>query len=308
MFVVCGESLMDVYDAGRTATGLQLDARIGGSPFNVAVGLARLARPSAFLGAVSTDGFGERLMQALQEEGVDTALVRRTDAPTTLSIVGLDAQGVPRYAFHGQRGADRQLAVEQLPVLPDAVKVLHFGSYAMVVEPVGGAQRALAARERDRRVIAYDPNVRLNVEPDVSVWQGVVDEMARLAHLLKISAEDLELLYPGRAPATMAERWLGEGVRLVVVTHGAEGSEAWSREAHMAVEAKPVALADTVGAGDSYEAALMTWLDEAGRMTDTGLATLPADPMRDALQFATRAAAITCSRRGADLPRRSELS
>lgn len=308
MFVVCGESLMDVYGADRTSTGLQLDARVGGSPFNVAVGLARLGRRSAFLGGVSTDAFGERLMQALQEERVDTSLVLRTDAPTTLSVVGLDARGVPHYAFHGHGGADRQVRGAAIPALPDAATVLHFGSYAMLVEPVGEAQRALAARERGRRLISYDPNVRLKVEPRVERWQAVVDEMAQVAHLMKISAEDLELLYPGMSAETIAARWLEQGVQLVVVTHGAAGSEAWTPAAHVIVEARPVALADTVGAGDSFQAALMAWLDEADRLAPARLASLDAEPLAAALAFATRAAAITCGRRGADLPRRAELS
>jgi fructokinase len=307
MFVVCGESLMDVYVGERTSTGLGLSARVGGSPFNVAVGLARLQRPTAFLGAVSTDAFGVRLLEALAEERVDVSLVRRTDAPTTLGIVELDPRGVPRYAFHGEHGADRQLRTEDLPALPDAAKVVHFGSYAMVVAPVGEAQLRLAERERSRRLVAYDPNVRLNVEPAVERWQAVVDEMARHAHLLKISAEDLALLYPGTASEAMAARWLAQGVRLVVLTHGAEGSEAWTAASHAAVPARPVALADTVGAGDSFEAALLAWLDEAGLLSDAGLAGLTAGQLEHGLQFATRAAAITCGRRGADLPRRGEL-
>ena len=106
MFVVCGEALMDVYTGDTTPTGLALDARIGGSPLNVAQGLARLARPVAFLAGLSTDAFGERLLASLRAEGVDTSLVLRSDAPSTLSVVSVDAGGVPRYAFHGNGAAD----------------------------------------------------------------------------------------------------------------------------------------------------------------------------------------------------------
>src|SRR5689334_16676542 len=99
--LVLGEALLDVFAGADTATGLVLDARVGGSPFNVAVGLARLGQPVGFAGGVSTDRFGDRLLQALRGEGVDVSLVQRHHFPTTLSVVSADAQGVPSYAFHG---------------------------------------------------------------------------------------------------------------------------------------------------------------------------------------------------------------
>jgi len=114
MVVVCGEALMDVFALADTATGMALEARIGGSPFNVAVGLARLGQPVAFLGAIAKDFLGERLVRALREEGVDTSTVVRVDAPTTLGLVGLDAQGVASYSFYGEGGADRQLPADAL--------------------------------------------------------------------------------------------------------------------------------------------------------------------------------------------------
>src|SRR6478736_4215794 len=118
MFVVCGEALMDVFAAGDTPTGTTLDARVGGSPFNVAVGLARLAQPVAFFSAVSSGFLGERLMQTLRAEGVDCATVTRLDAPTTLGLVGLDAKGVPSYSFYGDNCADRLLGADALGLLP----------------------------------------------------------------------------------------------------------------------------------------------------------------------------------------------
>ncbi|PPE68450.1 carbohydrate kinase [Caldimonas thermodepolymerans] len=307
MFVVCGEALMDVYAGAPTSGGLRLDARLGGSPYNVAVGLARLGRPVAFLGGISTDAFGERLMRALVEEGVDTALVRRSAAPTTLSVVSLDAQGVPQYAFHGEGAADRDLPVADLPALPAGATALHFGSYAMAVEPVGTALRTLAARERGRRLVAYDPNVRLNVHPGLARWQAVVEEMAGLAHLVKVSAEDLALLCPGEAPEAVVQRWLARGVRLAVVTQGGAGCRAWTRAVQVAVPAPAVTVVDTVGAGDAFQAALLAWLDEQGLLAPEALEALEAARLKAALRLATQAAGLACARRGADLPRRDEL-
>jgi fructokinase len=307
MFVVCGEALMDVYVRDATATGLLLDARVGGSPFNVAIGLARLGRASHLLAGLSNDVPGERLMQSLRDEGVGTSLVLRSEAPTTLSVVSVGHSGVPRYAFHGHGAADRQLTPATLPPLPPEVRVLQFGSFALVVEPVGPTLRGLAARERERCLIAYDPNVRLNVEPDVQRWLPIVHEMITLSHVVKVSDEDLGLLYPNESPALVAGRWLGDGVRLVIVTRGATGCEAWSRQGHATASSLPIEVVDTVGAGDTFQAALLTWLDEHDALDPAAIDALSIAELAALLGFAARAASITCSRRGADMPRRAEL-
>ena len=306
MIVVSGEALMDVFAAGDTATGLLLDARVGGSPFNVAVGLARLQRPVAFFGAVSDGFLGDRLLAALTAEGVDTRCLARVQAPTTLGLVGLDAKGVPSYAFYGEGAADRQVLPAMLDGVP-AATAYQFGSYAMVVEPVAATQRALVERECRRSVIAYDPNVRLNVEPDLGHWRETLAWMLPRTQLLKVSDEDLGLLFPGVAPAELAARWLQAGVALVVVTRGGEGAWAWTARCHVTTAPVPAQVIDTVGAGDTFQAALLSFLDEQGLLNPTGLRTLDEAPLRAALDFASRAAAITCSRRGADLPRRAEL-
>lgn len=308
MFIVCGEALMDVFATADTPTGTLLDARIGGSPLNVAIGLARLAQPVAFLGALSTGFLGDRLARALAEEGVGTGCLERVDAPTTLGLVGLDAQGVPSYAFYGQGCADRQLPLAALDRLPADVRAVHFGSYAMVVEPVAATQRALVQRVQGRALVAYDPNIRLNVEPDLQRWRDALAWMLSRTQLLKISDEDLGLLFPGDNPADLAARWLAAGVELVVLTRGGEGARAWTAAHGAEVSGRRVDVVDTVGAGDTFQAALLTWLAEHDRLAPGALRTLDAESLRAALDFAAAAAAITCSRRGADLPRRGELA
>jgi fructokinase len=307
MIVVSGEALMDVFDAGATPTGVMLDARIGGSPLNVAIGLARLAQPVAFLGALSTGFLGDRLLRALSDEGVSTACVQRVAAPTTLGLVGLNAEGVPDYAFYGEGAADRRLPPEALAAVP-AADAYHFGSYAMVVEPTAGTQRALVERECQRSVISYDPNIRLNVEPDVERWRSTLQWMLPRTAVLKVSDEDLGLLYPGTPPATLAAQWRAAGVALVVVTRGGQGALGWGPGGEVAAPPVRVDVIDTVGAGDTFQAAMLTALAEAGVLGRAALQTLSADTLGGVLAFATRAAAITCSRRGADLPRRAELA
>jgi len=298
---------MDVFPAGDTATGVTLDARVGGSPFNVAIGLARLAQPVAFLSAISRDFLGERLLQALRGEGVDTSTVQRVDAPTTLGLVGLDAHGVPSYAFYGDRAADRQLGLDAIAALPPGVQAIHLGSYATVVQPVASTLRALVEREHHRTLIAYDPNIRLNVEPDLERWRDGLRWMLPRCHLLKISEEDLQQLMPGVTPEAFAADAIGHGVALVVVTRGHQGALGVTRAGHTTVAPLPVEVVDTVGAGDTLQAALLTWLAEHDALTASRVTALACDELRSALTFATRAAAITCSRRGADMPRRAEL-
>lgn len=308
MFVVCGEALMDVFAVGETATGVALDARVGGSPFNVAIGLARLAQPVAFLSSVSRDFLGDRLVRSLDAEGVQTHTVRRVDAPTTLSLVGLNAAGVPSYAFLGQGAADRQLDADALDSLPAATAAIHIGSYATVVEPVASTLRQLIQRDRNRRLIAYDPNVRLNVEPELERWRAMLDWMLPRCHLLKISDEDLQLLHPGTTPQAFIDQAIGRGVELAVVTRGGEGALGATRSSEGQARARPVAVVDTVGAGDTFQAALLAWLAERGGLDARALRALTDAELGAALQFAADAAAITCSRRGADMPRRAELT
>jgi fructokinase len=306
MIVVSGEALMDVFAAGATPTGMTLDARVGGSPLNVAIGLARLAQPVAFFGALSQGFIGDRLLKALRDERVDTDSSIRVDAPTTLSLVGLDAHGVPSYAFYGERAADRLLPLSALDRVPQA-QAYHFGSYAMVVDPVAATQRALVEREHRRSVIAYDPNIRLNVEPDLQRWRETLQWMLPRTHLLKISDEDLSLLFPGVDARQLASAWIGAGVALVVLTRGAAGAWAWTAAHHVSAAPQEIDVVDTVGAGDTFQAALLTALAERSLLQPTALRTLTRAAVQQALQFATLAAAITCSRRGADLPRRNEL-
>ena len=306
MFLVCGEALMDVFALNDTPTGVALDARVGGSPFNVAVGLARLAQPVGFFGALSNGFLGERLMRALSLEGVDLAPVVRTDAPTTLGLVGLNAQGVPSYAFYGEGAADRQLNLDALPA--PSFSALHVGSYTTVVEPVASTLRALVEREHRRCLVAYDPNIRLNVQPDLARWREQLRWMLPRTHVLKISDEDLALLLPQTSPAAFAADALAHGVQLVVVTRGGEGALGWTPHQHVGVPPTRVDVVDTVGAGDTFQAALLTWLAEHQALVATHVGKLGANDLRDALAFAARAAAITCSRRGADMPRRDELA
>lgn len=309
MIVVCGEALFDVFATGERATAVDLSACQGGSPFNLATGIARLGGTASFFGGLSRDLFGHKLHAALAAEGVDLSAAPRPDAPTALVMVSVDDRGVPIYTFYGSGTADRMVSPSDLERVPVDVEAVHVGSYCMVVEPVASTLRALIDRQRGRSLIVYDPNVRLTIEPDVDKWRESVRWMQRRADVLKVSEEDIHALYPGMRVDKFIEESLDAGVALVVVTWGERGVVAVTRS-QLAVEvpAVPVTVVDTVGAGDTFQAGLLAWLQRAGKLTRQGVEDLGQDELLDALRFAARAAAITCSRRGADLPYTSELA
>ncbi|MBV1703075.1 MAG: carbohydrate kinase [Hyphomicrobiales bacterium] len=306
MILVCGEALIDIFVGSETHDRMALEGCPGGSPFNVAFGLSRLGQKVQFLTGLSNDMMGERLFRFLRAEGVGEAFLKRSTRPTTLSLVDLTA-GTPAYAFYGDGAADRDLTVSEIKPLGDDIRALHFGSFSTVVEPVGSALLALAQREAGRRLIAYDPNIRKTIEPDMNVWRAKVAELAACADVIKISDEDFEALYQQLDPAQKAQEWLKGRTSLVVLTRAGEGIRAWSHHGEMALPAPSIRLVDAVGAGDTFQAALLTALSETGHLEPAALAGISKDILEACLAFAIQAAGITCTRRGADIPRRAEL-
>lgn len=310
MYLVCGEALFDVFSAPADADSnrITLEAVAGGSPFNVAIGLARLGAPVALLGGISTDHFGQRLRKLLESEGVDPSHLIDFEAPTTLAMVALSASGAPAYSFRGEGCADRLVTQSHLQPLSDDIRGIHFGSYSLVTPPIADALLALLGNEQARRLISLDPNIRLNVEPNLERWRERVEAFAAHAHMIKVSDEDLALLYPGVAPESIAKRWLTERAEVVVLTRGSQGAELFSRRhGQFYAAARTVTVRDTVGAGDTFQAALLTYLHEHQLDTPQALATVDSSQLEQLLKFATAAAAITCSRRGPDLPHRYEI-
>ena len=311
MFLVCGEALFDFFPVSAPETeasgALRFEARLGGSPFNVALGLARLGCRSALLTGLSTDFLGARLRAALEAEGVATDHLIAKERPTTLSLVGLDSRGQPSYAFYGRDAADRALTEADLPALGPEVAAIHVGSYSLVVEPTGTSLLRLVRRESARRLISLDPNVRLTVVSDVALWRRRVADFAAAAHVIKLSSEDFESLYGDAAPESVVRGWLDAGACLVVLTRGAEGADAYTQNATATTAGVAVEVADSVGAGDGFQAALLCALDELGLATPSALTEVGEAALVRVLDFAVRASAIACARRGADLARRADL-
>lgn len=309
MIVCCGEALFDIFIESESAKGvLDLTAHPGGSPFNVAIGISRLGGESALLTGISDDMLGDRLAAALRQDDVATNYLVRSGRRTTLSLVGVDAAGQPAYMFYGLGSADCNLNTEDLPIIGPEVAGLHFGSYSLVVQPVADAFLTLLDRAGDR-FISVDPNVRPTVEPDLDIWRMRVRDYAARAHLLKISTEDMATLYPGTAAEKLAADWIDGGTGLVVVTGGGDSVRGWTRSGiEVALVPPRVDVIDTVGAGDTFQAALLARLAQTGGPGPiSAIADLDERSLRELLDFASRAAAVTCGRQGADLPKLADL-
>ncbi|MGF6317779.1 carbohydrate kinase family protein [Pseudomonas frederiksbergensis] len=311
MYLVCGEALFDFFsenDVNAQASKVNYKAIAGGSPFNVAVGLRRLGIDVALFAGLSSDYLGRRLQQVLQEEGVRPDYLQEFDAPTTLAMVAVGADGSPHYSFRGEGCADRQLLPGHLPELGAEVRGLHIGSFSLVVQPIADTLLALVRRESGKRLISLDPNVRLNPQPNIELWRERINTLVEHADLIKVSDEDLNLLYPERDPQSVIHGWLEHRCQLVFLTRGGQGATVFSRRhGSWSAPACAVVMADTVGAGDTFQAALIAWLTEQQLDSVEGLQRLSREQIDAMLSFAVSAAALTCGKTGPDLPYRHQL-
>ncbi|NIX77491.1 carbohydrate kinase family protein [Microvirga terricola] len=303
MILVCGEALIDLFVGAASPAGLPSEVVAGGSPFNVALGLSRLGRATGFLSTLSNDTFGSLLASKLVEAGVCPSYVRRCSNRTTLSVVATSATGEPQYSFYAENCADRALTADALPPhLPEEVSAISAGSYALGVEPIATAIETLLRREAGSRVISLDPNVRPRVVGDVAAFRDRFERLLSYASIVKASDEDIELLYTSHDPVSVARDWLARGAKIVIVTRGADGPMAVFGNTIIERPAPQVNVVDTVGAGDTFHAAFLAWLDANGMLSPNGIEQLKPDQVTAALDFAAAAAAIVCTRRGANPP------
>ena len=244
---------------------------------------------------------GRRLVKILQQESVSTKYLLRSGRCTTLSLVSVDNSGQPEYQFYGQGSADCSVQPSELPDIEAEVTGIHFGSYSLVVKPVADAFASLVAQSGDL-FVSLDPNVRPTIEPDLDIWRERVDEYSGHANLMKISAEDMDFLYPDVPHENRIVDWLDKGVSLAIITDGGNACTAWTKSGYKL--RKPTFkndIIDTVGGGDSFQAALLAWLARNGDPKQA-VENLDAEALDNLILHALAAASITCSRRGADLP------
>lgn len=309
MILSCGEALIDMLPRTTTAGEAAFAPYAGGALFNTAIAVGRLGVPSGFLSGLSTDLFGEQLQATLAAAGVDTTPSVVSGRPTTLAWVRLK-DGHATYAFYDEGTALRMLTLADMPPIAPDVAALVFGCISLVGEPCGTAYEALQAREAATRVTLLDPNIRRGFIAAMGSEEALrarLDRMTARADIWKASDEDLEWVMGPGDPEEHAKDILARGPRLVLITQGGQGALAVSPRGTLRVPAPKVAVADTVGAGDTFTAGVLVALLRAGLLTKEAVATLSEDAIRDAVTLGVRAAAITVSRPGADPPWAHEL-
>jgi fructokinase len=305
---VIGEAIIDLVPDGQART---FHAVPGGSPYNVAIGLARLGHQTALMARMGDNAFGRLLREHARAEGIDLGVAPRAAEPATLAVVSLDAEAQASYDFYVQGTADWQWTAEEIGRAPDDTAVLHFGSLASWTPPGDARILDLAERMRGRGdvLVSYDPNVRPGLLADHRHGQQMTERAIRLAHLVKASEDDIAWLYPGESSAEVARHWLRLGVTAVVITRSAAGADAFTAHG-LAIHrpARDITVVDTVGAGDSFTAGLIGSLIRRDRYAPADLARCPADQWSAALDDAILVAALNCQRRGNDPPTMAEVA
>ena len=307
MIVCCGEALID-FLPGKSAEGDAVyQPFCGGSVYNTAIALGRLGIGTGFFSGLSSDFFGDMLRGGLKASHVDLAYVKTWDKPSTLAFVKL-SDGHARYSFFDDNSACRMLTRKDLPKLAAKVQALHFGSISLIPEPGGTALEALMKREAKTRVISLDPNIRASLIKDRRGHLARLNRMIAMADVVKISDEDVAWMTGKSDFARTAKKWLKAGAKVVVVTRGGDGVEAYTSGFSIHQPAVKVTVADTVGAGDTFTAGLLCALTKLKLLSKAKLAAISEAQLDAALAFAAKAAAVTVSRPGADPPWAHELS
>ena len=307
MILSCGEALIDMLPRTSSLGEACFAPYAGGAVFNTAIALGRLGAPSAFFSGVSTDMLGEILADTLTASQVDTQYLARSDRPTTVAFVKL-VNGQATYAFYDEATAGRMLSTDQLPRLPSSVSTLFFGGISLVNDPAASTYEALQAQESATRVTMIDPNIRPGfIAGKEAAYRARIDRMIARADIVKLSDEDLHWLMGAGDLSVLARQIIASGPKVVFITEGAAGARAVTATQNRFVAATPVTVADTVGAGDTFNAGALAALHSAGALSKSALPSLSDATLDAALSLGTRAAAITVSRPGANPPWSHEL-
>jgi fructokinase len=290
---VCGEVLIDELPSG---------AVVGGGPANTAKALARLGHEVAFIDGISTDAYGVKARAELAADGVDLSLAMTSDLPTAVAEVTLAADGGASYVFKLDKTATFDFNSSWLPD-PSRYKpqVLYIGTLATLVQPGADVLFDWALECADFAPVVFDPNIRPQVMSDREKYVALVEKWVGISSVVKLSDDDFKWLYPGKSPESIAEQWLQGGVALVVMTRGADGLVGYTSDGVVEVAGEKVNVVDTVGAGDTVGAIVVQ-----GLITD-GLLNMRGSVLKDVLHRAAMAAAITCSRAGAQPPYAHEI-
>ena len=314
MIISCGEALIDMLPRTSGAGEACFAPYPGGAVFNTAIALGRLGTKSAFFSGLSTDMFGQLLADTLAASKVDVSLCARSGRPTTVAFVKL-VDGHATYAFYDENTAGRMLSPSDLPALPAAADALFFGGISLVNDPAASTYEALQKEAAATRVTMIDPNFRAAfVDAQDALSPGThdrymarVDRMMTTADIVKLADEEITKIFGATDHAAFARSLLAKGPKVILITEGAKGARAITATQDRFVAARPVTVADTVGAGDTFNAGVLTALSQANLLSKSALADISADALDAALTLGTRAAAMTVSRPGANPPWAHEI-
>jgi fructokinase len=308
MLLSCGDALIDFLPVKSTDGRDAIVPVVGGSCLNIAVGIARLGAPTAFVGGISTDLFGRMIADHAMASQVELRYATRSADQTTLAFVRA-VDGEPQYAFYDEGTASRNWTYRRDCIAFDHIEAVHVGSTTLIHEKTAAETLAMVADARGSATVSFDPNCRPSLVADKTRYLECMQAFAAAATIVRMSDVDFEYLYGGSDFAGKAQALIAAGVGLVVVTRGIRGAQAWHGEAGaIEVTAPSVDVVDTIGAGDSFQAALLFALRAIGRIKASSLAQANADELRRALTFAVSCAAFTCGRAGADPPRQADVS
>jgi fructokinase len=291
---VAGEVLIDLIpkDGGRVAI-------VGGGPANTAKALARLGFDSYFIDGISTDHYGQQARAELLADGVKLDYTLSSDNPTCLATVTLDESGGASYEFLIDGTATFEFNRSWLPDPTVPPAVLHIGTLATIIEP--GATNLFEWASTVAAPLVFDPNIRSSVVSDRKRYQGIVEKWAAISDVIKMSDDDLAWLYPDVDFRSAAENFINEKTQLVIITRGANGIDGFTQDGEVSVPGVKVDVVDTVGAGDTVGAIIVEGI------VKHGLVNLVGTTLEKVLTRAAHAAAITCSRAGANPPNQAEL-
>jgi fructokinase len=305
---ILGEALIDFKNTG--ALGFQ--GFIGGSSLNVATATARLGQSTMFLTQISSDLFGLSLREHMTKNGIDTSQVLESSAHSTLAFVQ-ERNGQAHFSFMNHGAADTLYDPLPRPILPTELKFMQFGSISLLTDPTSTSITEIISKHRSSLnhnvTVVFDPNCRPALTPDLDGYKRKLRSWLRLAHIVKVSDQDLAWLEPDKALDAVAADWISQGPSVVIITRGEHGSTLYrASNERLQVPTPKVSVIDTVGAGDTYTAGLMVGLLEHGHERAEQLLTHGDQTWLEVMQFAAQAAAINCTRAGANPPTRAEVT
>jgi fructokinase len=308
MILSCGDALIDFVPVMAADGREAVRPAVGGSCLNIAVGVARLGVDTGFAGGISTDLFGRMIADHASASGVDLRHATRSGHQTTLAFVRIVA-GESQYAFYDADTASANWTYRRGSIAFGAIDAVHVGSTTLVHDHGAAEAGALIADAKATATISFDPNCRPNLVRDVAAYRARMDAFAAAADIVRLSDMDFKYLYGEEDFAERARSMLARGSSLIVITRGDKGALAWhARAGAVDVGVAAADVVDTIGAGDSFQAALLAALQRLGRIERAGLQAIGADELRQALSFACRCAALTCARAGADPPWSREVA